>query len=200
MVVETVAVAFSVTLLAVVFLVAGANKLQALHTFEGVVYNFRLLPEALVRPVAYSLPFMELALAAALLITATRSYAGWSAAVLLGIFTLAVAVNLLRGRREIDCGCFSSELKQRLSPWLLLRNISLIGLALWIAGNTVVVPYSLISIEESLLGIAVAVMVVTIYATATMLSVTAQYAAERRSASIERASKYEATTIDTINS
>ena len=192
MTLEPMAMAFSVTLLTVVFLLSGVNKLQALHTFEGVVYNFRLLPEVFVRPFAYSLPFVELALAVAFLIPAARSYAGWSAAVLLGIFTLAVSINLLRGRREIDCGCFSSELKQRLSSWLLLRNIILIGLALWAANSTVTAPYALANIEESLLGIAAAVMVVIIYAAATMLSVTAQYAAERRSVLMEQVSSDEA--------
>lgn len=192
MTLEPMAMAFSVTLLTIVFLLSGANKLQALHTFEGVVYNFRLLPEVLVRPFAYSLPFIELALAVAFLIPAARTYAGWSAAVLLGIFTLAVSINLLRGRREIDCGCFSSELKQRLSSWLLLRNIILIGLALWAANSTVAAPYALANIEESLLGIATAVMVVIIYAAATMLSATAQYAAERRSVLMEQVSSDEA--------
>lgn len=178
--VEPTAMSFSVTLLVVVFLVAGMSKLRALETFEGVVHNFRLLPEVLVRPVAYGLPFVELAVAAALLIPVIRGYAGWSAALLLGVFTLAVAINLLRGRREIDCGCFSSELRQRLSWWLVGRNAVLMGLALWVAGGTVAAQ----AMEGAglFLGVAAAVMVAALYATASMLSAIAQRVAAHRAA------------------
>jgi hypothetical protein len=50
------------------------------------------------------------------------------AAVLLAIYASAMAINLARGRRHIDCGCFgpAAEAGHTLSGGLLLRNAVLI--------------------------------------------------------------------------
>jgi hypothetical protein len=66
---------------------------------------------------------MELALVPLLLVPATRAGAAATAAALLLFYAAAIAVNLLRGRSDIDCGCGSRP--QPLSWWLLLRNMLL---------------------------------------------------------------------------
>jgi hypothetical protein len=183
--IESMMTAFSVTLLVVVFLAASVNKLRSLEIFEGVVYNFRVLPETLVRPVAYILPYLELAVVVALIAPATRSYSGWAAGILLGVFTVAVAINLLRGRREIDCGCFgsghmSSDLKQTLSWWLVLRNIVLAGLALWVAAAPAATTLGTgTGWLLGILGIVTAITVAILYVTAMWLSIAARYHAAR---------------------
>ena len=53
-----------------------------------------------------------------------------AAAILLGLFSVAIGINLARGRSHIDCGCFQSALRQQLSISLLVRNGFLIALAL----------------------------------------------------------------------
>jgi Methylamine utilisation protein MauE len=116
--------------LAAVFALAAITKLRALDEFIGVVHNYRVLPDLLVRPVAYALPPFEAAIALGLLIEPTRAAAASGAAALLLVFALAMAVNLVRGRVEIDCGCFASALKQRIGWSLVARNLVLIGLAL----------------------------------------------------------------------
>jgi hypothetical protein len=45
----------------------------------------------------------------------------------LGIYSVAIAVNLIRGRDYIDCGC--GDLPTPLSGWLILRNGLLMALA-----------------------------------------------------------------------
>jgi hypothetical protein len=116
--------------LAAIFALAAITKLRALDEFVGVVHNYRVLPEILVRPVAYGLPPLEAAIALGLLIAPTRTPAASGAAALLVVFSLAMAVNLVRGRVEIDCGCFASALRQRIGWSLVARNLVLIGLAL----------------------------------------------------------------------
>jgi Methylamine utilisation protein MauE len=116
--------------LAAVFALAAVTKLRALDEFIGVVHNYRVLPEILVRPVAYGLPPLEAAIALGLLIEPTRMLAASGATALLLVFGFAMAVNLVRGRVEIDCGCFASALKQRIGWSLVARNLVLIGLAL----------------------------------------------------------------------
>jgi hypothetical protein len=77
------------------------------------------------KPLAYLFPILECAAAIGLLMTPTRTIAASMLLVLLATFTGAIAINLARGRRNIDCGCFGSELRQELSGWLLLRNVFL---------------------------------------------------------------------------
>jgi Methylamine utilisation protein MauE len=119
-----------VLVLAGVFGAAAVSKLRALDAFVGVVHNFRLVPEPLERPIAYVLPGIELAIAVGVLVSATRATAALAAAILLALFAGAMAINLLRGRRDIDCGCFATVLRQHLSWPLVLRNLLLAGLAL----------------------------------------------------------------------
>jgi hypothetical protein len=109
-----------------VFMLAGAGKLRHRDLFPGVVANYRLLPASMVAPVAAVLPVMEMIIGANLLVRgmAVSVYAATAMALLL-IFAAAMAINIARGRRHIDCGCGRSQLRQPLS-WLLVgRNVLL---------------------------------------------------------------------------
>jgi Methylamine utilisation protein MauE len=119
-----------VLVLAGVFGAAALAKLRALDAFVGVVHNYRLVPEPLERWVAYGLPVIELAIAVCVLVPAARAPAALAAAALLALFAGAMAINLGRGRRDIDCGCFATVLRQRLSWPLVVRNLLLAALAL----------------------------------------------------------------------
>jgi uncharacterized membrane protein YphA (DoxX/SURF4 family) len=118
-----------------VFVAAGIAKLRNRRVFPGVVANYRLLPEALVGPVAFLLPLAELALGLALI--AGFGVAAVPAIVLLLVFAVAIAVNIGRGRAHIDCGCGRSELHQPLSRALVVRNT---GLALVLVPALVATP------------------------------------------------------------
>ena len=76
------------------------------------------------------LPWLEAALAFALLVPASRHLAALGAAALLAGYALAIGINLWRGRRDIDCGCAGPEQAQPIRPVLLARNAALVGLAL----------------------------------------------------------------------
>ncbi len=119
-----------VLVLAGVFGAAAITKLRALEPFVGVVHNYHLVPEPLERSIAYALPVIELAIAVGVLLPAVRAPAALAAAILLALFAGAMAINLVRGRRDIDCGCFATVLRQRLSWPLVLRNLLLAALAL----------------------------------------------------------------------
>ena len=106
-----------------VFASAAVGKMTHWLAFEGVVANYRLLPESAVRPIARVLPPLELALGLGLLVGRPRTPVFESVAgVLLVLFAAAMAVNLLRGRRYIECGCFQSAMRQTLRWALVIRN------------------------------------------------------------------------------
>lgn len=116
--------------LAIVFLVAAWQKLHELEVFEAALANYRLLPEALLAPAARALPAFELATGLALVIAPFSALGGLAALALLLLVTGAVVINLLRGRRDVGCGCGGIEDEQMLSWALVVRNTVLIMLAL----------------------------------------------------------------------
>jgi hypothetical protein len=116
--------------LAAIFAGSAAAKFVDLDLFEGAVANYRLVPGWLEKPVAWAAPLCESACAAGLLFAATRAAAAAALVILLGVFSGAIAVNLVRGRRDIDCGCFGPALRQELGGSLLARNLVLIAVAL----------------------------------------------------------------------
>jgi len=112
-----------------IFAHAGLAKLQHRDLMPGIVANYRLLPEALVAPVAAALPVVELAIGLALIAGGQR-FAVMPAILLLWIFAATMAVNIRRGRSHIDCGCGRSQLRQTLSWPLVARNLALSAIAL----------------------------------------------------------------------
>ncbi|MBT2187284.1 methylamine utilization protein MauE [Sphingobium sp. H33] len=128
------ATALSVTGLAasigigLIFTTAGIVKLRHRRLLPGVIANYRLLPDALVSPAATLLPLAEILIGAAL-IAGLRPVPALLGIALLGLFALAMAINILRGRSHISCGCGRPELSQSLSWTLVLRNL-LFGAAL----------------------------------------------------------------------
>ena len=114
------------TLVALVFLTASLGKMRHWVIFQGVIANYRLLPDASVGPVADLLPPVEALVGILLLLGLASPWPEAGAAVLLLIFAAAMGINLSRGRRDIDCGCFQSALKQTLSWTLVMRNAVLV--------------------------------------------------------------------------
>ena len=121
------------TLTALVFFSAAVAKMRNWTAFEGVIANYRLLPQFAIRPVSYLLPPIEILTAGALL--AAAPHADWLAAGLLSAFAVAMAINLARGRSHIDCGCFNSALKQQLRWPLVARNGCMVLLLAAAAGS-----------------------------------------------------------------
>lgn len=107
---------------ALVFAAAAWGKLRYYTEFSGVLGNYRLLPESLVSPAAPLLIGLELAVAGSLVTGWWIEFGAVLGCALLAVFALAMGINIARGRRQIDCGCFRSALRQHLRPALLVRN------------------------------------------------------------------------------
>jgi hypothetical protein len=116
--------------LALIFLSSALEKAKDLSWFADVLRQYRLVPESSVWPVAFGIPSIELVAAAGLLYAPVQVIA---ATVLIGLllaFSLAVGINLARGRRHIDCGCWGpGAQRSELSGWLVVRNLGLAAVA-----------------------------------------------------------------------
>jgi Methylamine utilisation protein MauE len=111
--------------LALLFAVAAAHKLRDVGAFRAALEGYRLLPPPWAVPAGALLIAAEIGVAAALCLPRVSGAASLTAAGLLGLYGYAMAINLARGRRDIDCGCGGPARRQPLSGWLLGRNAAL---------------------------------------------------------------------------
>lgn len=117
---------------AALFLGACVAKIRDPEAFALAVNRYRILPAGLVNAMALFLPWLELTSALAVLAAPARLRAAGAGLILgmLAVFTLAIALNLVRGI-EASCGCFSTRADAAVSDtWNLVRNGALIWLAL----------------------------------------------------------------------
>jgi hypothetical protein len=111
--------------LALVFTRALGHKLRSYRRFQASLQAYGIVPDFLL---GLSAPTVVLLEALTLLCLFVPVGPGSLLAfTVLGVYTVAMSVNIGRGRRYIDCGC--GDLPTPLSGWLLLRNLMLMGLA-----------------------------------------------------------------------
>ena len=119
-----------------VFVVAGALKLPDPAAAVRAVRAYRLLPEALVAPVAFGLPVVEIAVGLALLLGVFVRTAAIASSVLLAVFIVGVGSAWARGL-QIDCGCFGNggqvAAGQTAYPAEVARDVALLIVALALA-------------------------------------------------------------------
>ncbi len=113
--------------LAGIFGYAGSLKLRDPAAFALAIENYQLLPSGPSALLAVYLPWLELLIAAGLLLPRWRAGASLLASLLLAVFTAAVAAALARGL-DISCGCFGRSD----SPLgvALVRDVALLAVAL----------------------------------------------------------------------
>ena len=109
---------------------AAVHKLNAVAVFKATMDEYQLVPLILSGVVAVLLIVAELAAAILVLVPAVRTTGLMIMTVLLFIYAAGIGINLLRGRRDIDCGCSGPSSRHELSGWLVLRNLVLLSLIL----------------------------------------------------------------------
>jgi uncharacterized membrane protein YphA (DoxX/SURF4 family) len=107
-------------------LTTGFLKVRnGLDGFSLAVLRYDLLPPIAARAASRVIPFAEVLLGLLLIADVVARPAALAAAALVTVFTIAVAVNLARGRRD-SCGC-GGPFEARIGARVLARNSLLIG-------------------------------------------------------------------------
>jgi uncharacterized membrane protein YphA (DoxX/SURF4 family) len=127
------AVGIARLVLIVVFAVAGWAKLSDRRGTRQAVREFGV-PDPLARPVAALVPLGEVTMAGLLLFSGSAVAGAVGAATLLGLFVVAMAVNLVRGRRP-DCHCFGQVRSEPVGLGTVARNALLIALAVLVIAD-----------------------------------------------------------------
>src|SRR5260221_1427474 len=123
---------FARFLLAVVFVVAGLAKLADRAGSRQALYDFGL-PAALAGPSGLLLPLAELAVAVALLLSASAWWGALGALALLLLFVAGIGYNLAH-RRGPDCHCFGPLFSPPPGRATLVPNLLPAALAAFVLG------------------------------------------------------------------
>lgn len=138
-------------LMAFVLAYAGYSKVTEPLAAARAVRAYQILPESLVRPVGYGLPFLEIALALLLLVGLAARFSGAAAALLMLVFIGGIASVWARGI-AIDCGCFGGggqvAAGETQYPLDILRDAGLVLASAWIA----LFPPGRLALDSRILG------------------------------------------------
>jgi hypothetical protein len=143
--------------MSLLFAAAAVHKLRDVDGFRRALEGYELLPPLWAVPAGAALIAVELSIALALWLPALSTFAAVAAATLLGLYAAAIAVNLLRGRRDIECGCFGPARRRPISAMLVVRNALLAAAALGAAAPAEPRPLlwiDLVTIAAGVLGVA----------------------------------------------
>jgi len=129
--------------LGVIFVVAALPKIVDPPSFAHMIYNYKILPWALINPMALIMPWIELLCGLALILGIWTGTARTIIGALLVTFVIAVSINLARGN-AIDCGCFdvgaaNKTREERLADmrFVILRDVGMLLMVaqLWWASH-----------------------------------------------------------------
>ena len=133
--------------LGIFFVAAALPKIADPPSFAHMVYNYRIVPGALVNLMALTMPWIELLSGLALILGIWKEAARTIIAALLVVFITAISINLAR-HNVIDCGCFdvsaaNKTRDERLADmqFVVIRDLGmlLMCLQLWWASRREVV-------------------------------------------------------------
>ena len=121
---------FLALMLAMLLGVAAGHKLADRERYLAVLKNYDLMPEPLVPLAGAAVVAAEIAAVLLLVLPSVRTLGACLSVALFATYALAIAVNLLRGRTRIDCGCFGFGRHDRIAWTMVVRNLALVALAL----------------------------------------------------------------------
>lgn len=111
-------------ILGVIFIYASIDKIVHPAAFANDIYNYRILPEALINLTAMVLPWLELILGIFLVVGLFREGSVSMVTLLLLVFFGAMVFNPARGL-DIHCGCFHTSIRGTDSApmvWYVFRD------------------------------------------------------------------------------
>jgi uncharacterized membrane protein YphA (DoxX/SURF4 family) len=115
-----------------IFIYAGIGKIISPLDFAQLIDNYRILPTFFVKPLAVTLPWIELICGLSLISGYLAKGGMLLIDFLMIIFIIAFTANLFRGI-DIACGCFSLTLMtHRGTYFYLARDLLILAVGLWL--------------------------------------------------------------------
>jgi uncharacterized membrane protein YphA (DoxX/SURF4 family) len=111
-------------ILGVVFIYASLEKIQNPAGFAQAIYNYRMVPEALINIMAIVLPWLELICGILIIVGVFVRGSALLIGAMLAVFIVALSSAILRGL-DISCGCFTLEGGRGIAGKTLVEDILL---------------------------------------------------------------------------
>jgi len=134
--------------LGAIFVAASLPKIADPPSFAHMIYNYRLVPGAMINILALVLPWLELLCGVALILGIWQRSATAIIGAMLAVFVIAISINVLR-LHPIDCGCFDltaagrSPAEQMLDMlWVIVRDLAMLSMVAQIFLGTRSTPTS----------------------------------------------------------
>jgi uncharacterized membrane protein YphA (DoxX/SURF4 family) len=129
---------------ALLWLPSAWYKARDFAVFRATLDAYRLLPRGWVTLAAAIVVIAEACAGFGLLLSFSRPFAAIVSAVLLGVYAMAIGINLVRGRTHLDCGCAGPAERRPVATWMVYRNALLAGLVLALTETVIERPLTLI--------------------------------------------------------
>lgn len=117
-------------LLALILLFSVLDKIKNWKKSHSKVEAYGILPSNLIKPLNFLFVILELYLCLVLITKQPHILDIMLFILIMGIYTSAIAINLHKGHVQISCGCGGVLESNRLTPFLIYRNLCLIIIAL----------------------------------------------------------------------
>ena len=116
-------------ILGIVFIVASLDKIVDPLAFAEIIKNYQILPEIMIGPVAFFLPWLEFVCGAMLVCGVFIDAAVAILVAMLLVFIAALSANLYRGI-DVACGCFSTDASSASDMQMtIIRDVVLLVIA-----------------------------------------------------------------------
>ncbi|NIP33115.1 DoxX family membrane protein [Candidatus Saccharibacteria bacterium] len=118
---------FSRLLIGLLFVFSGITKLmEPVQEFALQVEQYQLLPQILIMPFAYALPWVELIFGGLLILGIWVKLDAGILGLTMTAFIIAISQAMIRGIGLTDCGCFGEVIEVGETPGqVLIRDIVL---------------------------------------------------------------------------
>ena len=111
------------------FVFSGISKLILPHgEVMALVKQYQVIPDFLVSPIAFGLPWLELASGTALCVGFLTTLAAWLVGIQLIGFSVLMVVVLMAQIPIDDCGCFGNLGIRETPLQVLIRDLILLGI------------------------------------------------------------------------
>jgi uncharacterized membrane protein YphA (DoxX/SURF4 family) len=107
-----------------VWIVSGAAKVPDIRGFQVIVQQYGILPDVLVGPFAYALPFVEIGMGLYLGLGLFVRGTALAGMLLFAAFLSAQGYAYARGI-PLDCGCFGTLVRTAVGPGTMARDFGL---------------------------------------------------------------------------
>jgi uncharacterized membrane protein YphA (DoxX/SURF4 family) len=109
-------------LMASIFLSTAISKIKHFDDSILTIQDYKIIPNSFSKPFSVANILLEIVIGSLLLLGIIQKFTSVIGAILVLIYTIAITINLFKGRNDFSCGCGGVLESNTISWWLVIRN------------------------------------------------------------------------------